>query len=212
MFHEFGHALHGIFADEQYPTLSGTNTARDFVEFPSQFNEHWATDPKVFAHYAKHYQTGAPMPQALVDKMKKAGKFNSGYDMTELVSAALARHELAHARRRRAAAGCRPVRGRRAEEGRHRPRLRAAALPLQLLPAHLGQRLRRRLLRLPVDADAGRRRLHRLQGTRRPDPRERRPLPRDGAVARQHRGAGEDVQGLARPGSAASSRCWKTAV
>jgi len=89
MFHEFGHALHGIFADEQYPTLSGTNTARDFVEFPSQFNEHWATDPKVFAHYAKHYQTGAPMPQELVDKMKKAGKFNKGYDMTELVAAAL---------------------------------------------------------------------------------------------------------------------------
>ncbi|UJJ60306.1 peptidyl-dipeptidase Dcp [Rhodanobacter denitrificans] len=89
MFHEFGHALHGIFADEQYPTLSGTNTARDFVEFPSQFNEHWATDPKVFAHYAKNYQTGEPMPQALVDKMKKAGKFNKGYDMTELVAAAL---------------------------------------------------------------------------------------------------------------------------
>jgi peptidyl-dipeptidase Dcp len=89
MFHEFGHALHGMFADEQYPTLSGTNTARDFVEFPSQFNEHWATNPKVFANYAKNYQTGAPMPQALVDKMKKAGKFNSGYNMTELVSAAL---------------------------------------------------------------------------------------------------------------------------
>ncbi len=89
MFHEFGHALHGIFADEQYPTLSGTNTARDFVEFPSQFNEHWATDPKVFAHYAKNYKTGEPMPQALVDKVKKAGKFNKGYDMTELVAAAL---------------------------------------------------------------------------------------------------------------------------
>lgn len=89
MFHEFGHALHGMFADEQFPTLSGANTARDFVEFPSQFNEHWATDPKVFANYAKNYQTAAPMPQALVDKMTKAGKFNSGYDMTELVSAAL---------------------------------------------------------------------------------------------------------------------------
>jgi len=89
MFHEFGHALHGLFADEQYPTLSGTNTARDFVEFPSQFNEHWATDPKVFANYAKNYKTSQPMPQALVDKMKKAGKFNSGYGMTELVSAAL---------------------------------------------------------------------------------------------------------------------------
>jgi peptidyl-dipeptidase Dcp len=89
MFHEFGHALHGIFADEQYPTLSGTNTARDFVEFPSQFNEHWATDAKVFAHYAKHYQTGETMPQALIDKMKRAATFNKGYDMTEMAAAAL---------------------------------------------------------------------------------------------------------------------------
>lgn len=89
MFHEFGHGLHGMFADEEYPTLSGTATARDFVEFPSQFNEHWASDPKVFANYAKNYQTGAPMPQALVDKMKKAGLFNKGYDMTELVAAAM---------------------------------------------------------------------------------------------------------------------------
>ncbi len=89
MFHEFGHALHGMLADEQYPTLSGTSTARDFVEFPSQFNEHWASNPKVFANFAKNYQTGAPMPQALVDKMRKAGKFNKGYDMTELVAAAM---------------------------------------------------------------------------------------------------------------------------
>ena len=89
MFHEFGHGLHGLFADEQYPTLSGTATARDFVEFPSQFNEHWAFDPKVFANYAKHYKTGEPMPQPLVDKIKKARLFNKGYDMTELVSAAM---------------------------------------------------------------------------------------------------------------------------
>ena len=89
MFHEFGHGLHGIFADSKYPSLSGANTARDFVEFPSQFNEHWASDPKVFANYAKNYKTGEPMPQPLVDKMKKAGTFNKGYAMTELVSAAL---------------------------------------------------------------------------------------------------------------------------
>jgi peptidyl-dipeptidase Dcp len=88
MFHEFGHALHGLFADQQYPTLSGTNVARDFVEFPSQFNEHWALDPAVFAHYAVHYETHQPMPQALVDKIKKAAKFNMGYMMTELLSAA----------------------------------------------------------------------------------------------------------------------------
>ncbi|MBP0996137.1 peptidyl-dipeptidase Dcp [Serratia fonticola] len=89
MFHEFGHALHGMFADQQYPSLSGTNTARDFVEFPSQFNEHWASDPQVFAHFAKHYQTGEAMPQALVDKINKADKFNKGYAMTELLAAAL---------------------------------------------------------------------------------------------------------------------------
>lgn len=89
LFHEFGHALHGMFAVQQYPSLSGTATARDFVEFPSQLNEHWASDPKVFAHFAKHYQTGEPMPQALVEKLRKADKFNKGYSMTELLSAAL---------------------------------------------------------------------------------------------------------------------------
>ncbi|MBC6943045.1 MAG: peptidyl-dipeptidase Dcp [Xanthomonadales bacterium] len=89
MFHEFGHALHGIFADAKYPSLSGTNTARDFVEFPSQFNEYWMTEPSVFAHYARHYQTGAPMPQELVERMRRAKTFNKGYDMTELLSAAL---------------------------------------------------------------------------------------------------------------------------
>jgi len=88
MFHEFGHALHGLFADEVYPTLSGTATARDFVEFPSQFNEYWAWEPKVFANYAKN-KNGEAMPQALVDKIKAAGTFNKGYDMTELVAAAL---------------------------------------------------------------------------------------------------------------------------
>lgn len=88
MFHEFGHALHGIFADQQYPSLSGTATARDFVEFPSQFNEHWALDPVVFKHYAIHYKTGEPMPQALVNKIKKAGTFNQGYALTELLAAA----------------------------------------------------------------------------------------------------------------------------
>src|SRR5678816_2453502 len=89
MFHEFGHALHGIFADGQYPSLSGANTARDFVEFPSQFNEHWALEPSVFAHYARHYKSGETMPQALVDKIRKSVTFNKGYDMTEAISAAL---------------------------------------------------------------------------------------------------------------------------
>jgi peptidyl-dipeptidase Dcp len=88
MFHEFGHALHGMFADTRYPTLSGTNTARDFVEFPSQFNEHWAIYPAVFNHFARHYKTGAAMPEALVEKIKKAKNFNEGYALTEVLAAA----------------------------------------------------------------------------------------------------------------------------
>jgi peptidyl-dipeptidase Dcp len=88
MFHEFGHALHGMFANTQYPSLSGAATARDFVEFPSQFNEHWAIYPAVFSHYAKHYQTKEPMPSALVAKIRKAATFNQGYMLTELVAAA----------------------------------------------------------------------------------------------------------------------------
>ena len=76
MFHEFGHALHGMFASGTYPSLSGTQVARDFVEFPSQFNEHWATYPAVFSNFAKHYKTGAPMPADLAAKLKKAEKFN----------------------------------------------------------------------------------------------------------------------------------------
>jgi peptidyl-dipeptidase Dcp len=89
IFHEFGHALHGMFSNVRYPTLAGTNVPRDFVEFPSQFNEHWALEPTVFASYAKNYQTGAPMPQELVDKIKKARTFNQGYLLTEYLSAAL---------------------------------------------------------------------------------------------------------------------------
>jgi len=88
MFHEFGHGLHGMFADTKYPSLSGTSTARDFVEFPSQFNEYWGEYPTVFQHYARHYKTGAPMPPELVEKIKKSRTFNKGYDMTELVAAA----------------------------------------------------------------------------------------------------------------------------
>jgi peptidyl-dipeptidase Dcp len=88
MFHEFGHALHGMFADAEYPSLSGTATARDFVEFPSQFNEHWALYPEIFDHYARHYKTGEVMPAELRAKIKRATNFNQGYKMTELLAAA----------------------------------------------------------------------------------------------------------------------------
>ncbi len=88
MFHEFGHALHGMFAEVEYPSLSGTAVPRDFVEFPSQFNEYWATHPEVFAHYARHYETGDAMPKGLAEKLTAAAKFNHGYERTELLAAA----------------------------------------------------------------------------------------------------------------------------
>ena len=87
MFHEFGHGLHGMFANTVYPSLSGTQVPRDFVEFPSQFNEHWASYPSVFAHYARHYKTGAPMPAELMAKIVKSKNFNEGYDFTEILAA-----------------------------------------------------------------------------------------------------------------------------
>jgi peptidyl-dipeptidase Dcp len=88
MFHEFGHALHGMFAATEYPSLSGTQTPRDFVEFPSQFNEHWASYPEVFDHFARNYKTGEPMPAELAAKLKKAATFNQGYLLTEILAAA----------------------------------------------------------------------------------------------------------------------------
>ena len=88
MFHEFGHALHGMFAAQTYPTLSGTNVARDFVEFPSQFNENWALDAKILPHYAVNYRTGQPIPQDLVNKILAARTFNQGYEVGEALEAA----------------------------------------------------------------------------------------------------------------------------
>ncbi len=88
-FHEFGHALHGFFADQRYESLSGTATARDFVEYPSQVHEMWATYPEVLQNYAKHYETGETIPMELVEKIQAASKFNQGYDFGEVVAAAL---------------------------------------------------------------------------------------------------------------------------
>jgi peptidyl-dipeptidase Dcp len=89
VFHEFGHALHGMLSGVQYPMLSGTNVPRDFVEFPSQFNENWVLEPNVLAHYAKHHETGAPMPASLVDRIKKSRTFNQGFALTEYLAASL---------------------------------------------------------------------------------------------------------------------------
>ena len=89
LFHEFGHALHGLLTKCTYPSVSGTNVARDFVELPSQIMEHWATNPEVMKLYAHHYQTGEVIPDSLIEKMQKAANFNTGFTTTELVAAAL---------------------------------------------------------------------------------------------------------------------------
>jgi peptidyl-dipeptidase Dcp len=89
MFHEFGHALHGMFSDVTYPYFAGTRVPRDFVEFPSQVNEMWADWPSVLANYAKHHETGEPMPQELLDKVLASAKFNQGFATTEYLSAAM---------------------------------------------------------------------------------------------------------------------------
>lgn len=89
MFHEFGHALHGMFSDVEYPFFSGTSVPRDFVEFPSQVNEMWADWPSILANYAKHHETGEPIPQELLDKVVATAKFNQGFATTEYLAAAM---------------------------------------------------------------------------------------------------------------------------
>ncbi len=89
MFHEFGHALHGMFSNVKYPRFSGTRVPRDYVEFPSQVNEMWMAWPEVLANYARHYQTGAAMPKELLDKVQASTKFNEGYRTTEYLAASI---------------------------------------------------------------------------------------------------------------------------
>ena len=89
MFHEMGHAVHGLFSDVTYPSVSGTETPRDFVEFPSTFEEDWAIDPEILKNYARHHQTGEPIPVALLERVISASRFNQGFDTLEYLSAAI---------------------------------------------------------------------------------------------------------------------------
>jgi peptidyl-dipeptidase Dcp len=89
LFHEFGHALHGLFSDVRYPTFSGTSVPRDFVEFPSQVNEMWLEDPEILARYARHHETGDPLPAELVERLAAARRFGEGFATTEYLAAAL---------------------------------------------------------------------------------------------------------------------------
>ncbi len=150
IFHEFGHALHSMFASVEYPTLAG-NVPRDFVEFPSQFNEHWRDDPAVFAHFARHYKTGEPMPAELVAKLRKAEKFNQGYAFTELLAASeldLQWHLLAADAPLQSPDTFEQT---ALERKKTRSACGAAALSFVHFPAYLGQRLFSRLLRLFVE-------------------------------------------------------------
>jgi peptidyl-dipeptidase Dcp len=131
MFHEFGHALQGMFNDVEYQTLGG-NIPRDFVEVPSQFNEHWMDDLKVFAHFARHYKTGAPMPADLAAKLKLAQTFNQG--CTEAVAGR--------------------VRGSGARKGEAGDSSSATAVSIELLFTYLGQQLLGRLLCVSMERDA----------------------------------------------------------
>ena len=152
MFHEFGHALHGMFSDAEYPSLSGTSVARDFVEFPSQFNEHWATYLAVFNHYAKHYETGAPMPAELAAKLVKAKTFNQGYALSEILAAADLICSGIHYLPARTSRARMHLPGGVGRTGFHKPC--AAALPLHLLLARLFRWLHCRLLRVFMERNA----------------------------------------------------------
>lgn len=101
LFHEFGHALHGLNSNVVYPSLAGTNVVRDFVEFPSQLNENWLSTPEVLSRFAVHYETGEPIPTALVTKIKAASRFNQGFATVEYLAAALVDMQLHLAGERR---------------------------------------------------------------------------------------------------------------
>ncbi len=186
LFHEFGHALHGFFADQQYASLSGTATARDFVEYPSQVNEMWATDPAVLRNYAKHYQTGKVIPAEMIANIERAAKFNQGYELGEVVEAALLDMSWHDLTPREAAAIDTPEAGRcvRSEDIAgigHGSRDGAAALPQQLFQPHLLQPggLQFGILLLSVDRNAGPRQPQMVPRQWRADARKRRSLSRD---------------------------------
>ena len=168
MFHEFGHALHGFFSDVRYPYFAGTSVPRDFVEYPSQVNEMWATWPEVLRNYAVHHETGEPMPADLLDKVLATQQFNQGFATTEYLAASLldmAWHQLT-AGEVPDAAGGRGIRGGGPRGGGGGPRDGAAALSQHLLLAHLEQRLLGRLLLLHLERGARRRLRRMVQGER----------------------------------------------
>ena len=166
LFHEFGHALHGLLSNVTYPKISGTNVATDFVELPSQLYEHWLEQPDVLRRFALHYRTGEPMPEKLLQRLIAARNFNQGFATVEYVASAfvdLDFHSLPRLERDR----FHRVRGQGAVAHRHAGRNRHAPPPAALCPHLLRRRLCRGLLQLHVVGSARRRRLRGVRGDRR---------------------------------------------
>ncbi len=175
LFHEFGHALHGMLSNVTYPILSGTHVAGDFVEFPSQLYEHWLEQPEMLRRFARHYKTGEPMPDALLERLLSARRFNQGFATVEYTASALVDLKLhldpAPERDRR-----RRLRAERTCPDRHAGRNRDAPSHAAFPACVLG-RLFRRLLQLSLVRDARRRRLRGFRGERRHLPPGDRPPP-----------------------------------
>ena len=166
LFHEFGHALHGMLSDVTYPSLSGTSVFTDFVELPSQLYEHWQEQPQVLRQFARHYQTGEPLPDDLLKRFIAARKFNQGFATVEFVSSALIDLEF-HTQPAAGDPGRAGVRTRRAGEDRH-ARGNLAAAPAHPVRPYLFRRsLCVGLLQLHVVRGDGCRRVRRLRGGRR---------------------------------------------
>ena len=164
LFHEFGHALHGLLQDITYPGLA--TTPRDFVEYPSQVNEHWLLTREVLDRFARHYQTGEPMPQALVDRIKQSEKFNQGYATVEYLAAAILDMDL-HTRPDGAVDSGR-VRTRRARTHRHAAGDRPAAPAAAVRSPVRQRRVLGRLLQLSLVGRHGRRHVAGVRRRRRP--------------------------------------------
>ena len=165
LFHEFGHGLHGMLSDVTYPSLSGTSVFTDFVELPSQLYEHWQEQPEVLRQFAKHYQTGEPLPDDLLTRFLAARKFNQGFATVEFVSSALIDLEF-HTQPAAASRDVRAFEQKELGKDRHARGNRAAAPADAIRPHLLRRSLCFRLLQLHVVGGDGRRRLRRVRGGR----------------------------------------------
>ena len=166
LFHEFGHGLHGMLSNVTYPSLSGTSVFTDFVELPSQLYEHWQEQPQVLRQFAKHYQTGEPLPDDLLQRFLAARKFNQGFATVEFVSSALIDLEF-HTQPAAASRDVGAFEKAELREDRHARGNRAAAPAHAVRPYLLRRSLCVRLLQLHVVRSDGRRRVRRLRGGRR---------------------------------------------